>query len=82
MIPAPEVTRAGRIKNMKTIRQQAAEWGNPVVGKLHRTDDYLLRLRGKKILLRVYYDDSGAEYSIDAATNKIATITTADGGVM
>ncbi len=63
---------------MKTIRQQAAEWGNPVVGKLHRTDDYLLRLRGK----RVYYDDSGAEYSIDAATNKIATITTADGGVM
>ena len=67
---------------MKTIRQQAAEWGNPVVGKLHRTDDYLLQLRGKEILLPGYNDVIGAEYTVEAATNKIATLTTADRGVM
>lgn len=81
--PAPEVTRAGRILNAKTIRQQAAEWGNPIVGGLHREeDDCLELLNGKKIILRVYFDDGGAEYDVDAKTNKLTTITTADGEVI
>ena len=50
---------------MKTVRQQATEFGHPVVGALKRLKDDVFMLNGEEVRYKWYTDSEDTLYAVD-----------------